>query len=70
MEPWVKTTIPEASLEEQYRTFNLQKMQKNITHAKNMGVSRIDFWGVEWWYYMKTIHNTPEFWEQAKQIFK
>jgi hypothetical protein len=69
MEPWVDTTIPEATLAEQYRTFDIQRMQKNIAYAKKMGVPRIDFWGVEWWYYMKVIHNTPTFWEQAKQIF-
>ncbi|MBD3281615.1 cellulase family glycosylhydrolase [Candidatus Uhrbacteria bacterium] len=69
MEPWVDTTIPEASLEEQFQTFDLRQMQKNIAYAKKMGLPRIDFWGVEWWYYMKEVHNKPEFWEESKNIF-
>jgi hypothetical protein len=69
MEPWVDTTIPEATLDEQYKTFDLKQMQNNIAYAKKMGVPRIDFWGVEWWYYMKVTHDTPEFWEEAKNLF-
>jgi len=69
MEPWVDKTIPESTLDEQYQTFDLKQMQKNITYAKKMGLPRIDFWGVEWWYYIKVTHNTPEFWEEAKSLF-
>ena len=69
MEPWVDTTIPNASLEEQFRTFDIRQMRKNIAYAKKMGLPRIDFWGVEWWYYMKEIHDKPEFWEESKNLF-
>jgi Beta-galactosidase len=69
MEPWVDATIPESTLEEQYQTFDLEQMQKNIEYAKKMGVPRIDFWGVEWWYYMKVVHDKPEFWEESKNLF-
>lgn len=70
MEPWVDKTIPESTLEEQFQTFDLKQMQENIAYAKRMGVPRIDFWGVEWWYYMKETHERPEFWEEAKNLFQ
>ncbi|MFZ6015061.1 MAG: beta-galactosidase [Patescibacteria group bacterium] len=69
MEPWVKTTIPEASLDEQMKTFNLMQMEDNIQYAKRMGIKRIDFWGVEWWYWMKKTQNDSRYWNLAKELF-
>ncbi|MBU2566055.1 beta-galactosidase [Patescibacteria group bacterium] len=70
MEPWVKTTILKAPLSEQEQTFNLDQMQANINFAAKMGLDRIDFWGVEWWYWMKTANNDNSYWELAKTIFQ
>ena len=70
MEPWVKSTIIKSPLQEQAKTFNLQQMQDNIDYAKRMGLDRIDFWGVEWWYWMKTVNNDNSYWELAKTIFQ
>ncbi|MFA6504291.1 MAG: beta-galactosidase [Patescibacteria group bacterium] len=70
MEPWTKRpSLLETPLDEQMRTFDLQQMQDNIDFAKNSGISTIDLWGVEWWYWMKTVNNRPEFWDAAKTLF-
>ena len=70
MEPWTKrATLLETPINEQMQTFDLKQMKDNINFAKNSGISTIDYWGVEWWYWMKTTQNRPEFWETAKTIF-
>lgn len=69
MEPWVKDTIPNSTREEQAKTMDLERFKKNAAFAKRMGLERIDFWGVEWWYWLKTTQQQPEYWEQAKTLF-
>jgi hypothetical protein len=69
MEPWTKrATLLETPINEQMQTFDLKQMKDNIEFAKNSGFSTIDYWGVEWWYWMKT-QNHPEFWDLARTIF-
>jgi len=70
MEPWVDPSITQTSIDEQMKTMSLQQMQDNIAFAKRSGLSTIDYWGVEWWYWMKTVKNHPEFWELAKTIYQ
>ncbi|MFA5935339.1 MAG: beta-galactosidase [Patescibacteria group bacterium] len=70
MEPWSNKPLPQTPVEDQMKTFNLAQMKKNIAYAKRMGISPIDFWGVEWWYWMKEKREHPEFWEMAKTIYQ
>ncbi len=69
MEPWVKTTIPQSTLEEQSKTMDLKQFNDNIRFAKRMGMERVDFWGVEWWYWLKTKLDMPQYWEGAKTLY-
>lgn len=70
MEPWTKRpSLTVTPLDEQMQTFDIQQMRENIDFARNTGISKIDYWGVEWWYWMKKVHNQPIFWEQAKTLF-
>ncbi|MFA6429060.1 MAG: hypothetical protein WCV84_01010 [Patescibacteria group bacterium] len=69
MEPWVPGGIIDATLDQQFRTFDLEQMQKNFHYAERMPQSPIYFWGVEWWLWMKDRHSHPEFWETAKRFF-
>ncbi|MFA6100297.1 MAG: beta-galactosidase [Patescibacteria group bacterium] len=70
MEPWTKrASLLETPIDEQMQTFDLKQMKDNIKFAKNSGISTIDYWGVEWWYWMK-MQNRQEFWETAKTIFQ
>jgi hypothetical protein len=68
MEPWVLGMMKDVPFEEQEKTFSLQQMKENIAYAKRMEMKEIYFWGVEWWYWMKT-QGHPEFWEEMKKVF-
>ncbi|HEU0051063.1 MAG TPA: beta-galactosidase [Patescibacteria group bacterium] len=70
MEPWVKGNLPTMSLEEQFKTFSLASMKDNFVYASRLNFPWVDFWGAEWWYWMKTQKNHPEFWETAKIFFQ
>ncbi len=69
-EPWASKPFYDVSLAEQNKTMNLQIFKDNIQYAKQTGFDTFYFWGVEWWYWMKTIQNQPAIWNEAKQLFK
>ena len=68
-EPWCSQSVMNASLSEQNKTMNPEQLEKNIQFAKNTGFDTFYFWGAEWWYWMKTVHNDPGIWNEAKQLF-
>lgn len=68
-EPWASKGLAEASLAEQAKSMNPELFAENITFAKQAGLRGYYFWGAEWWYWMKTKHNQPEIWNQAKALF-
>jgi len=68
-EPWCRNLIYNCSLEEQSKTIDLKRFQNNVAFAKKIGTKRVYFWGAEWWYWMKTKQNQPQFWEEAKKVF-
>src|SRR3989339_169651 len=43
--------------------------KKNIQYAKETGLDTFYFWGVEWWYWLKTTQNQPEIWNEARNLF-
>ncbi len=70
MEPWATRALREEPLSDQLRIFPLQQMKETGAFARATHLSPIDLWGLEWWYWMKTTQNHPEYWEEAKDIFK
>ena len=44
-----------------------RSVRENIEFAKQAGLDGYYFWGAEWWYWMKTKHNQPEIWEEARR---
>lgn len=70
MEPWSDHPLTETSIDDQLSTMNLDQMRKNFGFAERMGITPIDFWGVEWWYWMKETQGHPEFWEEAKIFYR
>ena len=68
-EPWASKPLAEASLAEQAKSMNPELFKENIAFAQQAGLDAYYFWGVEWWYSMKTLHNQPEIWNQAKELF-
>jgi hypothetical protein len=69
-EPWCANSIMNSSLKEQEKTMNLEQFKKNVKFAKDTGFDTFYFWGAEWWYYMKTVYNNSEIWDEAKNLFK
>jgi hypothetical protein len=68
-EPWASKPLAEASLADQAKSMNPDMFLENIQFAKQSGLKGFYFWGVEWWYFMKTKHNQPEIWNEAKALF-
>jgi hypothetical protein len=44
-------------------------MRNSFQYSRKLGMASVDFWGVEWWLWMKEKRNHPEFWEEAKAFF-
>ena len=70
MEPWSDTDLHKMSLEDQLTVFNLDQMRDNFAYALRTGVSPVDFWGIEWWYWMKEKHNDARFWDAARAFYR
>ena len=68
-EPWGPVLVYDVPLSEQKRTMDLQKFRYNIEFAKRTGFNEFYLWGTEWWYWMKTKHNNPNIWNEAKKLF-
>jgi len=67
MEPWANVAADPLSV--QFRTFTPAHMASNFAFANRMGIREISFWGVEWWWWMKTKHNDSRFWDLARIYF-
>jgi hypothetical protein len=70
MEPWANDSLRVTPIDVQFRTFDIGQMRKNFDFAERMRMNEIYFWGVEWWYWMKTRQNDDRFWETAKEFFR
>jgi hypothetical protein len=68
-EPWGPNQIYSISVDEQMKSMNINQFRENIEYAKQVGFSENYLWGAEWWYWMKTKQNRPEFWDEAKKVF-
>ena len=68
-EPWGPKLIYDLPLEEQEKSMSLKQFRENIEYAKLVGFPENYLWGAEWWYWLKTKHAKPEFWDAAKEIF-
>ena len=69
-EPWPPgKSILQTSISEQMDSFDLELFKHNIDYARRTGIDEIYLWGVEWWYWMKE-RGKPEFWLQARELFR
>ncbi|MDD5396843.1 MAG: beta-galactosidase [Candidatus Moranbacteria bacterium] len=69
-EPWVAGWTVDAPVETQLASMNAATLRDNVEFAKKTGMKEIYVWGVEWWYWMKTVQNNPTIWETSKQLVK
>lgn len=53
-EPWIPgRDIHDTSLQEQYRSMDLERLKKNVSYAARTGFARAYLWGAEWWYWLE-----------------
>lgn len=69
-EPWAYKQFYNLPLSEQEKTMNLQQLKDNVSYAKATGFNTFYFWGVEYWYWLKTTQNQPALWDYEKGIFQ
>ncbi|MFZ2835460.1 MAG: beta-galactosidase [Candidatus Moraniibacteriota bacterium] len=68
-EPWIAGWTTNQPLEKQFESMNANRLQENVSFARQVGFPEIYLWGVEWWYWLKTTQNHPELWDTAKIMF-
>ncbi|MFZ2975537.1 MAG: beta-galactosidase [Candidatus Moraniibacteriota bacterium] len=68
-EPWIAGWTVDATLEEQFKSMNEEKLRGNVTYARQVGFPEIYLWGVEWWYWLKVEKNYPAVWDTARELF-
>ncbi len=54
---------------EQNKSMNAERLKGRFDYAIGTGMRKVDFWGVEWWYWRKEKANDPSLWNVAKQEF-
>ncbi|HSX44639.1 MAG TPA: beta-galactosidase [Candidatus Saccharimonadales bacterium] len=72
MEPWLPNGFAMndiASIPEQNKSMNADRLQKRFRYAEDTGLRTIDAWGVEWWYWRKEKAHDPSLWNVAKSEF-
>lgn len=66
-EPWFTSEGPiGTSVEEMEETMNPKRLEKHLDYATRVGASQVYLWGVEWWYFMKEVHNDARYWDMIK----
>lgn len=70
LEPWLTGTIVDTPVAIQYERMGLDKFREIVTYARSVGFEKQYLWGAEWWYWMMTKQNDPQYWDEAKEMFK
>ncbi len=69
-EPWFPEGPLESPVKEHYKSMNAEQLKKNAEYANKTNFERAYFWGAEWWYWLKTMHEDASVWETARQYFE
>jgi len=67
-EPWGPKMIYETPMEKQFQSMDLEMFKEIISYTRQTGFDEAYLWGVEWWYWLKEIHNNDTFWQEAKRL--
>jgi len=65
-EPWPPTGIKEATLQEQDKSMDANRLAERIDYGVDTGFRDIDLWGGEWWYWRKAKFNDDSLWNTVK----
>ncbi|MCU0667050.1 MAG: beta-galactosidase [Patescibacteria group bacterium] len=66
-EPWAPGGVKEASIEEQDKSMDAERLKERINYGVATGFRDIDLWGGEWWYWRKVSLNDDSLWEAVRQ---
>jgi len=66
-EPWGKVGNEELDYGETLQTMNPRQLNQNLEYARQTQIKRIDLWGSEWWYAMRSKGH-PEMWETVRNL--
>lgn len=70
-EPWIpKGDIFTTSLNEQRKSMDVARFRKHTAFARATGFREVYLWGSEYWYWLKTAHDDPSLWEEARTLFR
>lgn len=71
LEPWSPNgDITLTPIKEQMKSMSLDIFRENIEFARKTQFSPTFVWGVEWWYWMKTVKNISDFWEEGGKLWQ
>ncbi|MCX6792676.1 MAG: hypothetical protein NTY12_01495 [Candidatus Falkowbacteria bacterium] len=68
-EPWGKKAFQDLSQAERDKTMTPAKFQDTVKFIQKTGFKTFYWWGIEFWYWEKTVNNNPFYWEEAKKLF-
>lgn len=69
-EPWFPEGPQQTDVDKQLKRMNADKLKANADYANKTNFYRTYFWGVEWWYWLKTAKGNSSVWDAAKPYFK
>lgn len=61
--------ITEVDLAEQNKSFNAERLKKQVAFGRGTGMHEMYLWGAEYWYYRKVHEHDNTVWEIAKDIY-
>lgn len=68
-EPWFPDGPLDSPLAKHLETMNPKLFNEHAEFARQTNLGRVYFWGVEWWYWLKTTQKYDLIWEEAKKYF-
>jgi hypothetical protein len=68
-EPWGTKPYNEMSQAERMQSFSPARFQQLDIFAQRTQLSAAYWWGVEYWYWEKTVNHNSAYWDIAKKIF-
>lgn len=67
-EPWGPGATVHMSLKEQDKTMDVAKIKQAVEFAGKTKLMPAYLWGLEWWYWRKTVYNDKEMWQSIVEI--
>ncbi len=66
-EPWLDQEITRIPIHQQLEFMNPQILKSNVRYALKTGMSPIDLWGLEWWFWLR-IKGHPQMWDAVQEL--